>query len=139
MGASAVVRRAAALIGLSLAFALRLAGDAPAQSPPHVMAPLNVVSSVLNIPVQTVFAQEGFTEPRVSAMFVGKVKPGSIAQRAGLRTGMEILSIQGTKVQGLTRGELGDVLTQEVADYVTLEIRRSWFRRPLQIRIPAPE
>ena len=68
----------------------------------------------------------------------GRVKSPSIAKRAGLVTGMEILAIQGQIVHGLSRPELAQVLQQEVAKEVVLLVRRSTKAKQEEIHVPVP-
>lgn len=106
--------------------------------PPVALEPMSVMESVLNVHLEIEYGQVPYQPAWVERMYVGRVKPGSIADRAGLRTGMEIIAIQGKKVARLSEGAVQALLVQGVADHVELTVRRGWFHRPEQIRLPVP-
>jgi predicted metalloprotease with PDZ domain len=106
--------------------------------PPVKMAAYHVSEAMLSIQVTTRWAQssQSYVGQWVDSMRVGGVQPHSIAEKAGLRRGMEILAIQGQLVHGLTQDDLNHVLLQEVTREVVLQVRSSAHAAPVEIHLP---
>lgn len=90
---------------------------------------------MLNVKVRIVY-RSTFLGAFVSKMYAGDVKTPSIAQRAGLRGGMEIVAIQGQPVAGLSQIQIEQILSQPVQDEVVLLVRPSPKKDPEEIRVP---
>jgi membrane-associated protease RseP (regulator of RpoE activity) len=125
-----------------LAGAISLRAAVPAaQEPPVVLPEVSVMEGSMNIKVSTSYYRMGKGSAFATSMIVRTVKPGSFAEQAGLKTGMEIVSIQGTKVAGLNQGDVERLLSQPGKEVVVLQIRRPWKIRTEEMRIwlRAPE
>jgi membrane-associated protease RseP (regulator of RpoE activity) len=107
-------------------------------APPVVLPRFNVIESVLNVSVLTEYAKMSIGPAYATRMTVDKVKTPSIAQRAGLKSGMEIIAIHGQRVAGLSQAAVEQLLDQPVRDSVVLLVRKSWWKHPEEIRLPVP-
>ena len=107
-----------------------------AELPVVKMAPVQVAEAMLDIKVVIRWQQGNYAAQWVDSIRVGDVKSPSIAKRAGLVPGMEIIAIQGQFVHGLSRPELTQMLQQEVAKEVVLLVRRSDRAKQEEIRVP---
>ncbi|HEX2854731.1 MAG TPA: hypothetical protein VHO24_15980 [Opitutaceae bacterium] len=75
----------------------------------------------------------GATMP-LSFLRVETVRPNSLAAGAGLEEGMEITSIQGIRMRGLTEVELNDIMAKPVKDEIVLIARTRGTEK--EIRVP---
>ncbi len=134
-GLPALARTAARLAALALALAGPLGSRGDEPQAPVMLPAFNVVESVLSVNVRTEFRQT-FFGAFVTRMFVGEVKTPSVAQRAGLKKGMEIVAIQGKPVAGLSESDLSRLLVQPGLEEVVLLVRPSWLKEPREYRLP---
>ena len=104
-------------------------------APPVVLPAFNVIESALKVKVLISYRAFKGGLPFVTAMMVNDVKTPSFAQEAGLKSGMEIIAIQGQRVSGLSQPAVEQLLSQPARDFVVLLVRRSWLKRPEEIRI----
>jgi S1-C subfamily serine protease len=123
---------------VALAASALVVQSAETAPPPIVMPTVNVMESALKIKVTISYRRFKMGPPFVTGMTVDTVKPGSFAEQAGLKTGMEILAIQGTPVANLTQGEVERLLQQPAHGSVVVRIRRGWLKSPEDIRITVP-
>lgn len=72
----------------------------------------------------------------VDHIFVRSVKAGSIAEKSGLKKGMEIVAIQYQLVAGLNQFQVDSVLDQPVQDSLVLSVKRSPKSDSEELRIP---
>jgi membrane-associated protease RseP (regulator of RpoE activity) len=124
-------RPTVAIAAVMLAFAAARGAES---APSVILRPYNVVESVLNVKFRILY-RSTFVGAFVANMFLGEVKTPSIAQRAGLKSGMEIVAIQGRPVTGLNQIEVEQILSQPVEDSVVLLVRRSPRTQPEQVRL----
>ena len=104
-------------------------------APPVVLPAFNVIESALKVKVLISYRAFKGGHPFVTAMMVHDVKTPSFAQEAGLKSGMEIIAIQGQQVSGLSQAAVEQLLSQPARDSVVLLVRRSWLKRPEEILI----
>jgi membrane-associated protease RseP (regulator of RpoE activity) len=124
------------IVALLLAPMLSPGAEDPA---PAVLPPVNVIETVLSVKVSTEYVRMNSGQPFATRMVVRSVKTPSIGQRAGLKNGMEIVAIQGQRIAGLSQTAVEQLLVQPVKDSVLLLVRRSWFRKPEEIRLSVGE
>jgi len=112
-----------------------------AEPPPVKMAPVQVMQTVLDLDLKIRWAQdsgEQWITQWVDQIHLGKVRPNSIAARAGLARGMELVAIQGQPLHGLKQEELAQVLQQAVEKEVILTVRRTPKSKEELIHLLAP-
>jgi hypothetical protein len=100
---------------------------APPASPaeePAQLKPVAVSTVFVSIRLRPFYRDSG-TGPRLSRLMIEEVRTKSLAERAGLLAGMELLAVQGTPVTGLRDVDLeklcempvnGDTLVLRIAD-----------------------
>src|SRR5262249_32838792 len=91
---------------------------------PATLSPYHVMESVLNVKLEIEYAMMKGSQPWVSRVRLDQVKHGSIAEKSGLKTGMEVIAIQGQTLGGLTKAQMENLLIQEGSDHVTFRVRR---------------
>jgi len=102
---------------------LLLAADDPA--PSTVVLPAFAANlSQLNIKLVIRYARKP-TGNVVEAVYIRSVKSGSIAEKAGLRKGMELVTIQGQVLAGLNPFQFDAMCDQAVEDDLVLSVHAS--------------
>lgn len=98
-------------VGVFSFFALNLfAADRDvAEQKPLMMAPVMVHRGPINIKVLYLGKPE---TGKIDVVFITRVKPGSLAEQAGLKEDMVLISIEGTKLKGLTKSEFEILITR---------------------------
>ena len=134
-GSVARVRRAGLTAGIAAILFAPVGAWGGDSASPVLLPPFNVIESVLKVKVVTEY-QKTHLGAFVTRMIVDEVKTPSLAQRAGLKKGMEIVAIQGHFVAGLSQAEVDQLLVQSARDSVVLLVRRSWLKQPEEIRLP---
>ncbi len=75
--------------------------------------------------ISTDATSSGFVSPVLEKLTIGKVRPGSPAAAAGLKSGDNIVEINGRKIAGAPARELANVLKNlEVGQKVALRVTR---------------
>lgn len=97
-----------------------------------------VVSATLaSLVVRTVYQMPPRdTEMRLAMMLIEEVRTDSRAAKAGVRSGMQIIAIEGIDIRGLTETQFDEVMAMEVYDHLTLTVRRRNGFRSFKIVIP---
>lgn len=130
------VRRARIAIAIAAVMWASAAWGADSTPPPPVvLPPFSVVESALKVKVLISYHRFRNSPPFVTRMTVDEVKAGSFAEQAGLKSGMEIIAIQGQEVIGLNQTEVERLLSQLGKDTILLRVRRSWRTPPEDMRI----
>lgn len=126
------------LLGVLSALPSALSGAAapPASEPPIMMSAMSVMESVMKINVTTTYYRFPIGGEFATSMLVSEVRTPSFAYDAGVRKGMEIVAINGTKISGLSQGEITALLGSPKQDAVVLLIRGGGKKKPGEIRIP---
>lgn len=96
---------------------------------------VSVTESLMKVNVVTSYQRFQIGEPYALAMTVAAVKAPSFAYESGLRKGMEIISIDGKKITGLTPAQVERVLAEPRKDAVVLLVRGGGIKKPKEIRI----
>ena len=75
----------------------------------------------------------------ISFLRVENVRADSVAARAGVTEGLEVVAIQGKRVRGLTESEVDDLMKLPVIDELVLTVRNdAKTERPLRIAARRP-
>ena len=131
--------RLIARVGLACGIAaLTLAAPAiraQESAPPVVLPPFNVIESVLRVKIRIEYRQS-YVGAFVVRMTVRTVKAGSVAEKAGLRKGTEIVAIQGHPVAGLSPEAVEQLMIQPVEDSLVLLVRQSREEQPVEVQLP---
>jgi predicted metalloprotease with PDZ domain len=102
----------------------KAAPTAPAAEETAQLKPVAVSTVFVSIRLRP-FYRDSATGPRVSRLMIEEVRARSLADRAGVQAGMELLAVQGTAVTGLRDVDLeklcespvvGDTLVLKVAE-----------------------
>ncbi len=114
---------------------------AEAANPSLRLPALRVSAALTGAELRLVYLPpNGPGSPPLSHLRVETVRPESAAARSGLSAGMEITSIQGLAIRGITEREFNDAMARPVKKEITLAARDADGREK-EIRIPlrAPE
>jgi C-terminal processing protease CtpA/Prc len=114
--------------------ALTAARAADPASPIVVLPAFAASLSQLNIKI-TIRYQRKPAGQVVAAVFIRSVKNGSIAEKAGLKKGMEVVAIQYQPVAGLNPFEFDAMCDQAVDDALVLSVKRAPQAAAEEIRI----
>ena len=114
-----------------------LAAEEPnaAKEPPIKMPAFTTKLSELKIPMVTRYDRTP-NGSVLSGMFIGAIKAGSLAEKSGLKKGMEVVAIQYQLVAGLNQFEVGQLFDQEVVDTLVLAVRKSPKGPAEEVRVP---
>jgi len=104
-----------------------------------VLPPFVANVSQLNIKLAIRYVRKPPAGDVVDAVYVRSVKAGSIAEKAGLKKGMEIITIQDQAVAGLNSFEFDSICDQAVDDALVLTVKRSAKAAVEEIRIKVPQ
>lgn len=102
---------------------------------PVMLPALSVTESLMKVNVVTSYQRLRLGSPFALAMKVGEVKSPSFAYDAGLRKGMEIVAIDGTKISGLAPAAVDRLLAAPKRDMITLSVRGGSFKKTTEIQI----
>ncbi len=128
--------RRSALVFLVLALVAPLGAEEPAASQPPVQLPAFTTKfSELKIPMVTRYDRTS-NGSVLSGMFIGSIKAGSLAEKSGLKKGMEVVAIQYQLVAGLNQFEVARLFDQTVQDTLVLAVRKAPKAPSEEIRIP---
>jgi len=125
------------LLALASAASICAADDS---APSTVVLPPFVANlSQLNIKLTIRYVRKPPAGEVVEAVYVRSVKAGSIAEKAGLKKGMEIITIQDQAVAGLNSFQFDSICDQAVDDALVLTVKRSAKAAAEEIRIKIPQ
>jgi hypothetical protein len=128
------MRHLAALCLLALATPLRSQEPSAASEPPVKLPAFTTTFSELKIPMVTRYDRKP-NGSVLSGMFIGPIKAGSLAERSGLKKGMEVVAIQYQLVAGLNQFEVDRLFDQIVEDTLVLAVRKAPKAPAEEIRI----
>ncbi len=104
---------------------------------PVVMEKFVVEATLASVVVRTNYEMRNNEEATLVRVVVEEVRADSRAARAGVEKGMQILSIEGIPIRGLTEKDFSDVMAREIGgSSLTLTVRRRNGFRSLKIEIP---
>jgi membrane-associated protease RseP (regulator of RpoE activity) len=130
------MHRLAALYLVAVLAAPLGAQEPPTASEPPVKLPAFTTKfSELKIPMVTRYDRTP-NGSVLSGMFIGPIKAGSLAEKSGLKKGMEVVAIQYQLVAGLNQFEVARLFDQTVEDTLVLAVRKAPKAAAEEIRIP---
>ena len=103
---------------------------------PVQMEKFVVAATLASIVVRTNYEVRNNEEATLVRVVIEEVRAGSRAARAGIERGMQILSIEGVPIRGLTEKDFNEVMARELTGSLTLTVRRRSGFRSLKIEIP---
>lgn len=107
---------------------------------PVQMEKFVVAATLASLIVRTNYEVRNNEEATLVRVVVEEVRAGSRAARAGMERGMQILSIEGVPIRGLTEKDFNEVMAREISgSSLTLTVRRRSGFRSLKIEIPVGE
>jgi len=118
-----------------LAMPLGAEEPSPESQPPVKLPAFTTKLSALKIPMVTRYDRTP-DGAKLSGMFIGSIKAGSVAEKSGLKKGMEVVAIQYQLVAGLNQFEVERLFDQDVVDTLVLAVRKAPKAPSEEIRIP---
>lgn len=115
---------AALCLPLILAMPVRAEEPPPESQPPVKLPAFTTKLSALKIPMVMRYDRTP-DGARLSGMFIGSIKAGSVAEKSGLKRGMEVVAIQYQLVAGLNQFEVDRLFDQDVVDTLVLAVRKT--------------